>query len=300
MLTIFLSVFLAAAPINMATVKEKPSGQSKNQEETEYIFYVDDKRVDKETAKKIKLVDIKTITRYRDEAAIELYGPEAANGVVDIKTKNWNEIKQPIISGSSKISLEYVDLGLSVKWATCNIGADRPEDTGNYYSWGEIEPKRSYTWENYTHSNGSNKKLTKYCTDSSYGYNGFADNKTSLDPEDDVAHINLGDGWRIPTREEFEELMQNCTWTWTTQNDVNGYLVTSNKSGYTDRSIFLPVADGYSGLLPFYTGPRGEYWSSTVITDNPDYTFILYFDSGNVDVSAYNRKFSRSLRPVTP
>ena len=299
MLTIFLSVFLAAAPINMTTVKEEPSGQSKNQEETEYIFYVDDKRVDKETAKKIKLVDIKTITRYRDEAAIELYGPEAVNGVVDIKTKNWNEIKQLIISGSSKISLEYVDLGLSVKWATCNVGADRPEDTGNYYSWGEIEPKRSYTWENYSHSNGSNKKLTKYCSDSGYGYNGFTDNKTSLDPEDDVAHINLGDGWRIPTREEFEELMQNCTWTWTTQNDVNGYLVTSNKTGYTDRSIFLPASGLRSLSNQFFAGQYGFYWSTTASNNFADSAVSLYFFYGQlslIESSAYCQ--GQCIRPV--
>ena len=144
MLTIFLSVLLAATPNTVETAAQADT--------VNYIFYVDDKKVDKETAKKIKLVDIKTITTIRDEAAIELYGPEAVNGVVDIKTKNWNmDSKQPIISSSSKISLEYVDLGLSVKWATCNVGADRPEDSGDYFSWGEFEPKRSYSWDNYIH-----------------------------------------------------------------------------------------------------------------------------------------------------
>ena len=152
-----------------------------------------------------------------------------------------------------------VDLGLSVKWATCNLGASRPEEQGDVFTLGETAPI-----------------------------------------PDDMAHLGWGGRWRMPTSAEFYELCINCAWEWTARDSVQGYKVTSKIPGYTDRSIFLPVADGYSGLLPFYTGPRGEYWSSTVITDNPDYTFILYFDSGNVDVRAYNRKFSRSLRPVTP
>jgi len=154
---------------------------------------------------------------------------------------------------------ECVDLGLSVKWATCNLGASRPEEQGDVFILGETAPV-----------------------------------------PDDMAHLGWGGRWRMPTSAEFYELCINCAWEWTTRDSVQGYKVTSKIPGYTDRSIFLPVADGYSGLLPFYTGPRGEYWSSTVITDNQDYTFILYFDSGNVDVSAYNRKFSRSLRPVIP
>lgn len=153
---------------------------------------------------------------------------------------------------------EYVDLGLSVKWATCNLGASRPEEQGDVFTLGETAPV-----------------------------------------PDDMAHLGRGGRWRMPTSAEFYELCINCAWEWTTRDSVQGYKVISKIPGYTDRSIFLPVGDGYSGLLPFYTGPRGEYWSSTVITDNPDYTFILYFDSGNVDVRAYNRKFSRSLRPVT-
>lgn len=315
MLTIFLSVLLAATPNTVGTtaaqadtVKNISAGGNVNTDvaatnnpaETDFIFYVDEVRVDKETAKKIKLIDIKTITTVRDQAAIDLYGPDAINGVVDIKTKNWNkENKQPVISNSSKKSLEYVDLGLSVNWATCNIGAERPEEYGDYYSWGEIEPKRSYAWDNYIHSNGSNKKLTKYCSDSSYGDKGFTDNKTSLDPEDDVAHIKLGKGWRIPTREEFEELMQNCTWTWNTLNGVNGYLVTSNKSGYTDRSIFLPASGLRSLSNLFFVGQYGFYWSTTTSNNFPDSAVSLYIFYGHLSIiesSAYCQ--GQCIRPV--
>ncbi|MBO7112331.1 MAG: hypothetical protein J6V75_00065, partial [Bacteroidaceae bacterium] len=129
----------------------------------------------------------------------------------------------------------YVDLGLSVKWATCNVGASKPEEYGDYYAWGETEPKTTYDWSTYKWCKGSSATMTKYCNNSSYGNNGFTDTKTTLDPEDDVAHVKWGGNWRMPTISEFEDLINNCTWTWTTQNGVNGYKVTSKKSGYTDR-----------------------------------------------------------------
>ncbi len=144
----------------------------------------------------------------------------------------------------------YVDMGLSVKWATCNVGADKPEDLGNYYAWGETETKSEYLLSNYRFSkwfisdetNDSTMLLTKYCNNAGYGYDGLVDNKTVLDPEDDVAHVKWGGDWRIPTIEEWNELKENCTWTWGNMNGVYGFYVTSNMPGYTDHSIFLPAA----------------------------------------------------------
>ena len=134
---------------------------------------------------------------------------------------------------------EYVELGLpsGIKWATCNIGATKPEEYGGYYAWGETEEKSYYDWDTYKWCNGTYNSLTKYCTDSG---SGRVDNKTVLDPEDDVAHIKWGGSWRMPTRDEIKELNDNCTWQWTTLNGVNGYRVT----GPNGNSIFLPAA-GY-------------------------------------------------------
>ena len=134
---------------------------------------------------------------------------------------------------------DYVDLGLpsGLKWATMNVGASKPEEYGDYFAWGETEPKKEYSWLNYKFelSTDNNGPFSKYVTNSSYG---TVDNKTVLDPEEDAAHVNWGGSWRMPTEEEWTELRTNCTWTWTTQNGVNGRLVT----GPNGKSIFLPAA----------------------------------------------------------
>ncbi len=144
----------------------------------------------------------------------------------------------------------YVDLGLSVKWATCNVGADKPEGYGDLYAWGEVGTKDEYTWENYRFGVGEElpfkRKLSKYNTDRNRG---VVDNKTTLDLVDDVANVRWGGSWRMPTLEEWTELRQNCTWTVDSINGVKGLRATSNKPGYTDRSIFLPEADYWSSSL---------------------------------------------------
>lgn len=192
---------------------------------------------------------------------------------------------------------EYVDLGLSVKWATMNIGATRPEEYGDYFAWGETKPKSDYSLSTYKYGN-SIKNINKYCTDRFYGYRFFKDNKTILDPEDDAAHVNWGGDWRMPTKEEQDELCENCTWTWTTLNGVNGYKVQSKKIGYTDKWIFLPAAGyrGDSGLCD--VGNYGDYWSSSLYTGNPDYAYDLYFASGEVDWGYDYRYRGQSVRPV--
>ena len=209
----------------------------------EYLYYLDGKRVDKATIENLSYSDIKSHTLVRDKAAVDLYGPEAENGVIVYVTNSASngdsETKQSVLSDNDKTTHEYVDLGLSVKWATCNVGASKPEDNGNLYAWGETEVKEQYTMR--TSKWGSPFSLKKYNINSEQG---TVDNKTTLDLEDDVAHVTWGGNWRMPTREEMDELHDNCTWEWTTINGVNGYRVTSKKQGYTNRSIFLP-ASGY-------------------------------------------------------
>ena len=188
----------------------------------------------------------------------------------------------------------WVDLGLSVKWATCNVGATTPEGYGNYYAWGETKPKSTYDWSNYKYCNGTAYSMTKYCTDSEYG---IVDNKTTLELSDDAAHVNWGGSWRMPTKAEQDELRDtnNCTWTWTTQNGVNGYKVTSKKNG---NSIFLPVAGSrnYSNLN--YAGSYGYYCSSSLNTSYSSIAYYLYFYSSNVYWYGYSRYYGHSVRPV--
>ena len=167
-----------------------------------------------------------------------------------------------------------VDLGLpsGTLWATCNVGANSPEECGDYFAWGEIAPKDNYSETNYKWCDGTTKTngVTKYLPTS--GYKGARDGKTELDPEDDAAYVNWGASWRIPTKAQFEELLEQCTWTWTSQNGVNGYLV----SGPNGAEIFLPAA-GYQRKEELWIGSYGLYWSRTVEFDCPYYVYHLYF-----------------------
>ena len=162
---------------------------------------------------------------------------------------------------------EYVDLGLSVKWATCNVGASKPEEYGDYFAWGETTTKNTYSWATYIWTKGDgNGQILKYCTYSSYG---TKDNKTTLELSDDAARANWKDSWRMPTRVEWEELLSMCTWTFTTINGENGYKVTSNKNG---QYIFLPAAGSKSGDV----GNVCSYWSSSLYSSSPDCAFCIY------------------------
>ena len=120
---------------------------------------------------------------------------------------------------------EFVDLGLTsgTLWATMNVGANSPEEYGDYFAWGETSPKEVYNWSTYKWCKGSYKTMTKYCTSSSYG---TVDDKTELELEDDAAHVNWGAAWRMPTKEQQDELRNSCTWTWTKKNNVNGLINT--------------------------------------------------------------------------
>ncbi len=193
---------------------------------------------------------------------------------------------------------EWVDLGLpsGILWATTNVGANTPEAYGDYFAWGETKPHANnvYNWESYKYCKGNKSRLTKYCSDASYGNNGFTDTLTRLLPEDDAATVNWGEGWRMPTYTELKELESKCGVIWTTQNGVNGYLFISSNG----NSIFLPAA-GYrweSSLI--ITGIHGYYWSSSLYTNNPSNVRYLNFYSEDYCMYFDERFNGFSVRPV--
>jgi len=191
---------------------------------------------------------------------------------------------------------DYVDLGLpsGLLWATCNVGADSPEDYGDYFAWGETMPKDTYNWSTYQYCNGSSSTLTKYCNNSTYGYEGFTDDLTTLLPEDDAATANWGPDWRMPTKEEWQELYSNTTVTGTTQNGVSGLLFTAANG----NSLFLPAA-GYRNDSSLYeTGIWGDYWSSSLNTGDPSRAWSFDFNSGYYTLFGSGRDYGFSVRPV--
>ena len=191
-----------------------------------------------------------------------------------------------------------VDLGLpsGTLWALCNIGANAPEDYGDLFAWGETETKDSYNLSTYKWRDGIYDQLTKYCNDSFYGYNGFADNLTVLAPEDDAATANWGGDWRMPTREEWDELLNNTTNTWTTQNGVYGRLFTASNGA----SLFLPAAGWRQDDGLCLAGSDGYYWSSSLYTNDPYFAWYIFFHSDCCAMSNYRRSNGRSVRAVLP
>lgn len=189
---------------------------------------------------------------------------------------------------------EWVDLGLpsGLKWATMNVGATTPEDYGDYFAWGEINPKSTYGWSTYKWCNGSILSLSKYCNSSSYGK---VDNQNILNPEDDVARVNWDGKWRMPTFEEQDELRNECTWSWMTQNGVTGYKVMSKTNS---NFLFLPSAGyrDYNSL--FSAGTNGYYWSSSVNTSLSHDAMYLGFDSRNAGWMGAERCLGKSVRAV--
>ena len=200
-----------------------------------------------------------------------------------------------IYNGGS-ITHEYVDLGLpsGLLWATCNVGADSPEEYGDYFAWGETQPKNYYFWSTYQYCNGTENTLTKYCNNSSYGFNGFNDNLTTLLPEDDAATANWGSNWRMPTKEEWQELLDNTTITWTTQNGVNGRLFTAANG----NSLFLPAAGYLYDSSLHLSGDGGYYWSSSLDTGYPDDAWRLGFLSSHYGMGDGSRLHGFTVRPV--
>ena len=195
---------------------------------------------------------------------------------------------------------EYVDLGLpsGTLWATCNVGADSPEEYGYYFAWGETAPKDLYSWATYKWCNGTNTTIKKYCTDGNFG---TVDGKTELEPEDDAAYVNWGSKWRMPTLEQLQELLNNCTWQWIQRNGVNGQLVT----GPNGNTMFLPAAGGRTSHL-YNDGEHAYYWTRTLCTcdklqieaANLEDAYILSFRSFESHVWYDVRHDGNSVRAV--
>jgi hypothetical protein len=180
---------------------------------------------------------------------------------------------------------EFVDLGLpsGLLWATCNVGSTTPEGYGDYFAWGETTAKETYNWDTYRYYDGSN--LTKYTG---------SDNLTTLEASDDAATANWGTGWRMPTYDELNELKNNCTVTWTTQNGVNGRLFT----GPNGNSIFLPAAGNRHDSELYCGGSSGYYWSSSLYSDGTDRAWSLLFGSGSCYVYDGYRSYGFTVRAV--
>ena len=195
-----------------------------------------------------------------------------------------------ILSTTGTINGHYwVDLGLpsGLKWATCNVGANNPEDYGNYYAWGETEPAPG---NNYSESNCEAYGLSI----SELQSQGIIDGDHNLTPSHDAATANWGGTWRLPTKAEMEELKNNCTWEWTVQGGKNGYKVT----GPNGNNIFLPAAGYRDGSSLYYAGEYGYYWSSTPNDSDGSHAWGLYFDGGGQDVGDCYRYDGQSVRPV--
>ena len=210
--------------------------------------------------------------------------------------------------GGTTPTEEYVDLGLSVKWAKCNLGASKPSDYGDYYAWGETAPKAEYTWATYKWMQAGKSDwqyITKYTIADGqtegiwYDAGGtfIGDNKTTLEAADDAATAKLGSPWRMPTKDEIQELIDNCTWTWTTKDGKNGYEV----KGKNGNSIFLPAAGYRKGSVLNNTGSWGYFRSSSLYIGYNDYASNLNFDSDRHDKYNYSRRYlGFSVRPVRP
>lgn len=192
--------------------------------------------------------------------------------------------------GHAADGVEAVDLGLSVKWANMNVGAKKASGFGTYFAWGETKSKDYYSWNTYAWSKGDSQFLTKYSN---------TDRRSQLAPVDDAAHVNLGGGWRMPTVDEFEELINNCTWEWTTLDGVNGYNVTSKKTG---NSIFMPITGFRYYADTQFRSIMGVYWTSSLYTGNPNKAWCLEFNFSDIKVHygnlSSNRFSGRCIRAV--
>lgn len=231
----------------------------------------------------------------------EIAGLKKGTAVI---TVSYHDIKDSCIVNVT--GFESVNLGLSVRWATCNIGADNPWEYGDYFAWGETETKESYDLMTYKWFAGAiyyykmdiwYRKLTKYCSISYYSYYGQCDNKTRLDNEDDVSNVLGGNRWRTPTESDFQELISKCSWRWTTMNNVSGYLITSKING---NSIFLPAAGEKTETELFNQESSCLYWSRNRYMNEADdfFSIILYAYPTGVGTQGSFRWGGLPIRPV--
>lgn len=209
---------------------------------------------------------------------------------------SYGKEKEFTTNGNGGGTHEYIDLGLpsGTLWATCNVGANSPEENGGFFAWGETIPKMDIddcNWSDYQHCNGSYNTLTRYCNDPEYGFNGFTDDLTILLPEDDVATVYWGAGWRMPTKSEWVELRDNTEINYTTLNGVSVAQFTASNG----NSIILP----YNNFLINYS--LGHYWSSSLKTDEVDESWAFWFPSTprlDVQMIDFLRVACLNVRPI--
>lgn len=196
-------------------------------------------------------------------------------------------------SASCEVSVfdyKAVDLGISVKWADMNIGAFTEEEAGDYFAWGEVTLKETFTWNNYKWSSASSGPFTRYNSSSDYGK---IDGRTTLLPEDDAAASLWGKTWRMPSLDEMEELRKSCTWTW--DSSRKGYLVT----GPNGSSLFLPAAGNKLGTSHYEKGKGGFYWTSSLYVRDPSSAYNLTFNTSKTNWDIKNRLYGFVIRPVS-
>jgi hypothetical protein len=241
---------------------------------------------------KVEVTDLKAETKYYYRAYVMLNTLQILLGdVKEFTTLEKSGSDEPENSANGHA---YVDLGLSVKWATMNVGATSPEEYGDYFAWGETEPKSEYNWGTYKWCDGDYYNMTKYCISSDFG---IVDNKTKLEPEDDAATVNWGGAWRMPTKEEQGELITECNWTLDTMNGVYGYTVT----GPNGNSIFLPISGYFSDTNIEDIGYNGTYWGSELKSDYSSQAYVIdIYNDGDISLFTNSRYYGLSIRPVLP
>ena len=282
----------------------RPRRQDRPQSITDFLSLIDGK------SRCVKVNEDKTVLGARGEGSVPASGVNGARRKTKIKLfamlagialaaivlafvlGNIGHGNDPRLSNTEK-GHEWVDLGLSVKWATCNVGATSPSDIGIFIAWGETVAKNDYSWSTTRYCNDSKGySFSKYNTKSGQG---TLDNKTRLELSDDAARVSWGGRWRMPTSAEFEELMSNCTFKWTSQDGIDGCLFTSKKNG---KSIFLPAAGRKYEKYHDSYGPFGRYWSSSLNRDSPNHAMFLFFSSSSFSTNSYYRYFGLPIRPV--
>ena len=228
------------------------------------------------------------------------------NGNNGNETNNGGQTEKPLTpEGAAAVA---VDLGLpsGTKWAAYNVGATKPEDYGSYFAWGETAHKSNYSWSTYKWGTAEGK-LTKYCNNSEKGKDGYTDAAnpeigkvlTELLPEDDAASVNWGGDWRMPTKEQIEELIAYTYNAW--ESGYNGTTVSGRKfTNKNDASkfIFLPAAGDRYGASSYDVGSNGHYWSSSQEESGTTSAYDINFSVGHVSQDYNSRVFGRPVRPV--
>ena len=300
----FIVVVPEAKPVTKIALSKTSLSLEEGKSETLKVTYTPSDATDKTTTWESNNTSVATVDK-NGKVTAKKAGAASITAVCNGHTSTCTvAAPQPSTSTSSSSSSaaatgtsnghEWVDLGLSVKWATCNVGASSPSDYGNYYAWGETSPKSDYSWSTLKYcSDTTGDSFTKYNTKSKYG---TVDKKTRLDMSDDAARQNWGGKWRMPTDAEWTELREKCTWTWTTRGGHNGYKVTSKQNG---NSIFLSAAGGWEGMSLGGVGVGGSYWSSSLDTDVANGAWLVFFNSSDVIWSSGGRFLGLSVRPVS-